>query len=81
MKQKSSTEAILTLMQDAQQFKRVYQWPKAVVVFYSDSFEAEYRESGTLRDIPQHNADKLRIFADGDEIVIVFTYYYEDKDQ
>ena len=80
MKQKSSTEAILAMMQDAQQFKRVYQWRKAAVEVYSDYIDAEYRESGTIRAIPQNHADKWRIFASGDEIVIVFTYYYEDED-
>lgn len=80
MKQKSSTEAILTMMQDAQQFKRVCQWRKAAVEVYSDYIDAEYRESGTIRAIPQNHADEWRIFASGDEIIIVFTYYYEDED-
>ena len=80
MKQKSSTEAILTLMQDAQQFKRVCHWRKAAVEVYSDYIDAEYRESGTIRAIPQNHADEWRIFASGDEIVIVFTYFYEDED-
>lgn len=80
MKQKSSTEAILALMQDAQQFKRVCQWHKAAVEVYSDYIDAEYRESGTIRAIPQNHADEWRIFASGDEIVIVFTYYYGDED-
>lgn len=81
MKQKSSTEAILALMQDAQQFKRVSHWRKAAVEIYSDYIDAEYRESGTIRAIPENHADEWRIFASGDEIVIVFTYYYEDEDQ
>ena len=80
MKQKSSTEAILAMMQDAQQFKRVCQWRKAAVEVYSDYIDAEYRESGTIRAIPQNHADEWRIFASGDEIVIVFTYYYGDED-
>lgn len=80
MKQKSSTEAILALMQDAQQFKRVSKWRKAAVEIYSDYIDAEYRESGTIRAIPENHADEWRIFASGDEIVIVFTYYYEDED-
>lgn len=80
MKQKSSTEAILTLMQDAQQFKRVCQWRKAAVEVYSDYIDAEYRKSGTIRAIPQNHADEWRIYASGDEIVIVFTYFYEDED-
>lgn len=80
MKQKSSTEAILALMQDAQQFKRVFHWRKAAVEMYSDYIETEYRESGTIRAIPENHADEWRIFASGDEIVIVFTYFYEDED-
>lgn len=80
MKQKSSTEAILTMMQDAQQFKRVCKWRKAAVEIYSDYIDAEYRETGTIRAIPENHADEWRIFASGDEIVIVFTYYYEDED-
>lgn len=80
MKQKSSTEAILALMQDAQQFKRVSKWRKAAVEIYSNYIDAEYRESGTIRAIPENHADEWRIFASGDEIVIVFTYYYEDED-
>ena len=78
MKQKSSTDAILTMMQDAQQFKRVYQWRKASVEVYSDYIDAEYRESGTVRAIPENHADEWRMFASGDEIVFIFTYYYED---
>lgn len=80
MKQKSSTKAILAMMQDAQQFKSVCQWRKAAVEVYSDYIDAEYRESGTIRAIPQNHADEWRIFASGDEIVIVFTYYYGDED-
>lgn len=80
MKQKSSTEAIHAMMQDAQQFKRVCNWRKAAVEVYSDYIDAEYRESNTIRAIPQNHADKWRIFASGDEIVIVFTYFYEDED-
>lgn len=79
MKYKNSTEAILALMQDAQQFKRVNQWRRAAVEIYSDYIDAEYRETGTIRTIPKNNADEWRIFASGDEIVIVFTYYYEDE--
>ena len=81
MKQKSSTEAILAMMQDAQQFKRVNHWRKAAVEMYSDYIDAEYRESETIRNIPENHADEWRIFASGDEIVIVFTYYYEDEEQ
>ena len=80
MKQKSSTEAILAMMQDAQQFKCVCKWRKAAVEIYSDYIDAEYRETGTIRAIPENHADEWRIFASGDEIVIVFTYYYEDED-
>ena len=79
MKYKSSTEAILALMQDAQQFKRDYEWRKPAVEFYSDYIDVEYRETATIRAIPENHADEWRIFASGDEIVIVFTYYYEDE--
>lgn len=78
MKQKSSTEAILAMMQDAQQFKRVYQWRKAAVEIYSDYIDAEYRVSSTIRAIPENHADEWRMFASGDDIVFVFSYYYED---
>lgn len=79
MKYKNSTEAILALMQDAQQFKRVNQLRKPAVEFYSDYIEAEYRVTATIRDIPKNHADEWRMFASGDEIVFVFTYYYEDE--
>lgn len=78
MKQKNSTEAILTLMQDAQSFKRVYGWKKPTVEFYSDYMEAEFRTTDTIRAIPGSHADEWRMFASNDEIVIVFTYYYDD---
>lgn len=48
MKQKSSTEAILAMMQDAQQFKRVCNWRKAAVEVYSDYIDAEYQQRKTL---------------------------------
>lgn len=79
MKQKTSTQAILTLMQDAQSFKRLYQWRKAAVEIYSDYIEAEYRTSDTIRAIPENKADEWRMFASSDELVLVFTYYYEDE--
>ena len=79
MKQQSSTDAILAVMQDAQQFKRVYLWRKAAIEIYSDYIDAEYRVSGTVRAIPVHHADSWRMFASGDELVIVFTYCYEEE--
>ena len=79
MKQKSSTDAILVMMQDAQQFKRVCKWRKAAVEMYSDYIDAEYRESGTVRAIPENHADEWRMVASGDEVVIVFSDYYEDE--
>lgn len=80
MKQKTSTQAILALMQDAQSFKRVYQWRKAAVEIYSDYIEAEYRTSLTVRAIPENKADEWRMFASGDELVLVFTYYYDPEE-
>lgn len=77
MKQKSSTQAVLALMQDAQQLKRVCGWRKATVEFYSDYIDAEYRTTDTVRAIPQHRADEWRMFASGDELCIVFTYNYD----
>lgn len=79
MKQKTSTQAILALMQDAQSFKRIYHWRKAAVEIYSDYIEAEYRTSLTVREIPENKADEWRMFASGDELVIVFTYYYDPE--
>lgn len=79
MKYKKSTDAILAMMRDAQQLKRVCQWRKAAVEIYADYIDAEYRETGTIRAIPENHADEWRMFASGDEIVIVFTYYYEDE--
>lgn len=79
MKQKSSTQAILTLMQDAQSFKRVYNWRKTSVMFFSDYMEAEYRISDTIRAIPENKADEWRMFAEDGEIVLIFTYWYEDE--
>lgn len=81
MKYKSSTDAILAMMLDAQKFKRVCKWRKAAVEIYSDYIDAEFRETGTIRAIPENNADEWRIFASGDEIVIVFTYCYEDDEK
>lgn len=80
MKQKSSTQAILTMMQDAQSFKRVYHWRKAAVEVYSDYIEAEYRISGTIRAIPENKADEWRMFASDGDIVLVFTYNYDPEE-
>lgn len=77
MKQKSSTQAILTLMQDAQSFKRVHDWRKPAIEFYSDYIEAEYRISHIIRAIPENKADELRMYAKDDDIILVFTYYYD----
>lgn len=79
MKKKTSKEAVITLMKDAQRFKRVCHWRKTTVEFYSDYCDAEYRISDTLRSIPEHNADEWRMFANNDEIVLVLTYYYDDE--
>lgn len=77
MKQESSTQALLALMQDAQQLKRIYGWCNPVVQFYSDYFEVRYRTSDIFRDIPEHHADEWRMFASSDELCIVFTYNYD----
>lgn len=80
MKQKSSTKAILTVMQDAQFLKKTTTFRKATIEFNSDYIDVEYRTNDTVRQIPENHADEWRIFASGDQIVIVFTYYYEDED-
>lgn len=79
MSTKTSTQAILALMQDAQKFKRVQEWRKTTVEFYSDYIDAEYRIRGTLRAIPDNNADEWRMFASDDELVLVLTYYCEEE--
>lgn len=79
MAEKSSTQAILAMMQDAQKIKRVQEWLNPTVGFYSDYLEAEYRIYGTLRDIPDNNADEWRIYADNGALVLVFTYYHEEE--
>lgn len=79
MDKKTSTEAILTMMKDAQEFKRVYGWRKPTVEFYSDYMDVEYRVTDTIRAIPEHHADEWRMFASNDEIVFVLTYYYDDE--
>lgn len=76
---KSSTQALLALMQDAQKIKRVHHWRKASVEFYSDYIDVEYRIYDTLRDIPDNNADEWRMFASDDALVLVLTYYYEEE--
>lgn len=77
MATKSSTQAILTLMQDAKKFKRISMFSKPSVEFYSDYIEAEYRTHNTIRSIPDNHADEWRFFASVEEIVFVFTYYYD----
>lgn len=79
MEQKSSTQAVLLLMQDAQQLKRVYGWRKSTVEFYSDYMEAEYRITDTVRAIPENRADEWRMFASNDEICLVLTYNYDPE--
>jgi hypothetical protein len=77
MKQKSSTQAILTAMQDAQFFKKTTNFSKASIEFFSDYIDVEYHTSGTVRQIPENHADEWRIFASGDELVLMFTYNYD----
>lgn len=80
MKQKSATQAILALMQDAQQLKRVCGWRKTTVEIYSDYIDAEYRITDTIRAIPQNRADEWRMFASNDEICLVLTYNYDPEE-
>lgn len=79
MKQKSSTQAILTVMQDAQFLKKTCKFRKATIEFNSDYIDVEYRTSDTVRQIPENHADEWRIFADDNELVLVFTYYYNPE--
>lgn len=79
MKQKSSTQAVLALMQDAQQLKRVCGWRKTTVEFYSDYIDAESRITDTVRAIPEHRADEWRMYAHDNELYLVLTYYYEPE--
>lgn len=76
MKQKSSAEAMLTVMQDAQFFKKTCKFRKATIEIFSDYIAVEYRTSDTVSQIPDHHADEGRIFASCDELVLVLTYYY-----
>lgn len=78
MKQQSSTQAILDVMQDAKFFKKTVKFRKATIEIYSDYIDVEYRTSDTVRQIPENHADEWRIFASCDELVLVLTYYYED---
>lgn len=76
MKQQSSTQAILAVMQDAQFLKKTAKFRKATVEFFSDYIDVEYRTSDTVCQIPENHADEWRIFASCDELVLMFTYYY-----
>lgn len=79
MKQKSSTQAILAVMQDAQFLKKTSKFRKATIEFNSDYIEVEYRTTDTIRQIPENHADEWRIFASCDELVLVLTYYYNPE--
>lgn len=79
MAKKSSTQAILALMQDTQKIQRVHQWRNTTVEFYSDYIDVEYRIYDTLREIPDNNADEWRMFASDGALVLVLTYYYEEE--
>ena len=76
MKQQSSTQAILAVMQDAQFLKKTCKFSKATIEYYNDYIDVEYRTSDTVRQIPENHADEWRIFASCDELVLVLTYYY-----
>lgn len=79
MATKSSTQAILAFMQDAQNLKRVLGVKEPTVEFYSDYIEAKFLNYGTLRDIPDFNADEWRMYAEDGALVLVLTYYYEEE--
>ena len=79
MKQKSSTQAILAVMLDAQFLKKTTKFRKATIEFYSDYIDVEYRTTDTVRQIPENHADEWRIFASDGELVLVFTYYYNPE--
>lgn len=78
MDKKSSTQAVLALMLDAQKFTRVQEWPHPIVKFYTDYIDAEYHIRDTLRNIPDNNADEWRMYASDDVLVLVFTYYHKE---
>ena len=79
MKQKSSTQAILTVMQDAQFLKKTAKFRKATIEFNSDYIDVEYRTTDSVRQIPENHADEWRIFASCDELVLVLTYNYNPE--
>lgn len=79
MKQKSSTQAILAVMQDAQFLKKTAKFRKATIEIYSDYIDVEYRTTDTVRQIPDNHADEWRIFASDDKLVFVLTYYYNPE--
>lgn len=79
MATKSSTQAILAMVQDTQKIQRVHEWRKTTVEFYSDYVEVEYRIYSTLREIPDNNADEWRMFASDGALVLVLTYYLEEE--
>lgn len=79
MATKTLTQAVLALTKDAQKCRRVQEWRKTTVEFYSDYIDAEYRIHGTLRAIPDNDADEWRMFASDNELVLVLTYYYEEE--
>lgn len=79
MKQKSSTQAILTVIQDTQFLEKTCKFRKATIELNSDYIDVEYRTTNTVRQIPDNHADKWRIFASDNELVLVFTYYYNSE--
>ena len=79
MKQKSSTQAIQSVMQDAQFLKKTAKFLKATIEFNSDYINVEYRTTDIVRQIPENHADEWRIFASCDELVLVLTYYYNPE--
>ena len=75
MKEKSSTQAILTVFQDIQFLEKTCKFRKATIELYSDYIEVVYRTTDTVRQIPDNHADEWRIYASDDKLILVFTYY------
>ena len=79
MKQQSSTKAIQTVIKDTQFLEKTRKFRKATIELNSDYIDVEYRTTDTVRQIPDNHADKWRIFASDNELVLVFTYYYDPE--
>lgn len=78
MEKQSLIKATLAVLQDAQYYKLLFHWDKTTVEIYSNYIEAEYHITKPLRSIPESHANKWRIYACNDEIILVLTYDYKD---